>query len=138
MMSTREDFIQGLRECAIFLEQHSTVPIPPRVTLNVFGLSKETLSNALHNTGGWTKNAAGLFFYVQKTWGMDTIHLDLNIDRNQVCRRVVVGTILKPAVPEMLMDEVEWKCDESLFNESTTGSSAQAPAVSSGPWTTAQ
>ena len=107
----RGQFIQGLRDLADFLDQHPAVPYPPYVQLNVFCQTKDEIAAVARAGGGWAKEYNGPWFYLKKTFGPD-LELHIDIDREQVCRKVVIGTRHVDAQPAHDVEEVEWVCDE--------------------------
>ena len=86
-------------------------------TLNVFGVTKEQLQIFAKVAGKVSKSAFESVFYLRKGFSGD-IHLDFNAERDQVCKRVVVGTKLIPATSERIVpaqpeheeEIVEWNC----------------------------
>ena len=118
-MTRREEVIQGLRELADFLERNPTVPTPyAGVTVDVFPRDREELRQVAA-AASWEKVYSTNWFWLQKDFsGGVSLHVDL--ERDQVCRRVVVGqrTIpAQPAQPEQLVDEVEWMCDDPILED---------------------
>lgn len=107
----RAELIQGLRELATFLETHPEVPTPVYTALNVFVKTREDLS-AVARVGSWQKKSNDQFFWLSRAFAGDpqfpALTLDINVDRQQVCRRVVTGTKVVPAEPERIVEEVEW------------------------------
>ena len=85
--------------------------------LNAFVADKAGLLEAVRSIGKVEKDAFGALFYIRKNFG--PIHYDINVLREQVCERIVVGqrTIeAVPAVPKHEEDVVEWRCG-SLFGD---------------------
>ena len=113
---TREQFIKALRDCADWLESSPEVTTPACLTINVFPGSKDAIrQNA--KASSWTKYYDTTFFALRKTFVPDTFHYDVNIERQEVCRRVVTGTKVIPAKPEQTVEEYEWVCDEASVIE---------------------
>jgi hypothetical protein len=108
-------FTAGLRAMADFLDAHPTVQCPIYHTVNVFVRDKARLAT-IARTGDWAKVAAHDWFSLRREFGHD-LALEMNVEREQVCRRVVVGSHIEPAhmVPEQIVEDVEWVCEESLL-----------------------
>lgn len=110
----RKKFITALRELADFLDAHPTVAVPEYgVTINVFVDSKEELA-AHAKTSTWQKQYFDTWFVLSKLFH-DRIDYQVNLPREQICRRVVVGTEVVPAQPEREVEKVKWVCEESLL-----------------------
>jgi len=110
---TREEFINGLREVARFLERHPEMPTPTcPLTVNVFVDTKEELA-ALARFGPWQKKGDDNYFYFTRDIG--ALSYDVNINRKKICHRVVVGTEVVPAQPEKIVEKVQWVCVEPLL-----------------------
>lgn len=107
--------IQGLRELAMFLEQHPEVPCPMVGGQNAFIATKAEM-RALARVTSWRKEYVGSWFTLAKDFPGD-VALHLNIERSTVCRKVVTGTKVVPARPEHEVEEFEWVCDEPLLQE---------------------
>ena len=115
--SRRSAFIQSLRECADFLEQHPSVHVPRYVTLNVFVNTRDEIADHARATT-WEKVYNDDWFYLRREFGCD-LSLDITTSRETVCRKVVTGKTLVPAKPEHEIDVVEWICDDvSLLKQS--------------------
>src|SRR4051812_4960505 len=104
----REAFIQGLRQFADFLERTPAAPLPTR-TMNAYVESKEALV-AVAKSGSFEKAVLDYWFMLRKRFG--PISYELNIEREKVCERRVVGTREEPA---KTVEIVEWECAESLL-----------------------
>jgi hypothetical protein len=109
----RAAFIQSLRACADFLETHTTVPAPRSCDLHVFVHSKEEVIRQAR-VATWEKVYFDHWFCLRKTFG-EEVSLDITIEREAICRRVVTGQRVAPATPETLVDVVEWQCDDALL-----------------------
>lgn len=103
----RRALVQSLRDCADFLEQHPTVAIPlGPIALNAFVNTKEELA-AHARVASWEKCFQDQYFYLKKSFGL--VSLEINAQRELLCRRVVTGTRVEP---EKVVDVVEWICDD--------------------------
>ena len=105
----RAAFIANLRELATFLEQHPNVPHPVYNQLNVFIQTPEELASVAKG-GSWSKQYNGPWFYLERVFGED-LALHIDIEREKVCRKVVVGKRLIAAQPEHEVEDVEWQCE---------------------------
>ena|SRR5260221_10778410 len=108
-------FIEGLREFATFLETHPEIELSSQ-TYNVYASSKEELVAMARGTS-WRKEYIGDYFVLRKDFA--GLRLDLYTNRETVCRAVVKGQRVVPAVeaqPERTEDIIEWVCEhESLL-----------------------
>ncbi len=111
----RAAFIQALRGCASFLEQHPEIGMPVSTTMNVFVDEREEVAAVARMTT-WEKVYTDNFFTLRKTFCED-LTFEINAPRTAVCRRVVKGTRVIPAKPEQIVEDVEWVCDEPLLAE---------------------
>jgi hypothetical protein len=112
----RVDAIQGLRDLADFLEQHPGVPAPTYNTLNVGGESREDLAR-IARLCPWQKDFGGEYFSLRKIF-KGPLTLDVYVSRDQVCRKIVTGTRIVPAVeaqPEREEEVTEWVCEDALL-----------------------
>lgn len=112
----RNAYIMGLRSLATFLETHPTLPCPyTGQSANAFVYTKPDLATiARSNDVKWRKGVSGGYFYL----AIDFVgghSYEVNVDREQVCRKVVTGKRLQPAVAEHEIEEYEWICDEPLL-----------------------
>jgi hypothetical protein len=117
----RLDAIQGLRDLADFLESQPLLPVPAYNTLNMSAGSKEDL--ALYaRLCSWEKDYSGEYFSLRKRF-KGPLLLDIYLPREEVCRKVVVGTEVVPAreaEPEHTIEKYEWICDESILHGGET------------------
>jgi hypothetical protein len=114
-VAERQAAIDGLRQLADFIEQHPGVPLPVANGNNAFVWSRETLA-AIARTPGvrWEKGAEGNYFSLSVSFAGGYSY-SINIEREQVCRKVVTGTRILPAQPEREVEECEWRCEDSLL-----------------------
>lgn len=114
----RDAFIKGLRDMAEFLEQHPHVPAPIYITANHFVRekhdAKETLANIAKDSGAWEKIFDNQWFFLRKTFCED-LRFDVSVERERVCRKVVTGKTVLPAVPEREVENVSWVCDGGIL-----------------------
>jgi hypothetical protein len=116
--STRAAYIRGLREVAAFLEAHPDLPTPSYGgSLNAFVSTRADLAAIARVRGvKWEKSADPNYFYLQVHFAAGFSY-DVNVQRDQVCRRVVTGTRIEPAKPAQVVEEFHWVCDEPLLTE---------------------
>lgn len=113
MSDGRQEFIQGLRDLADFLEARPTVPTPNGyLNQYVFPSAFRESARAL---GAFDKTPSDDFYGAERRFG--PITLRLFTDRSAVCKRIVKGTRIIPAEPERTEEVVEWECSESLLAE---------------------
>ena len=109
----RTAFIQALRDCANFYKQRPGIQAPAYVELNVFLNTKEEIA-AHARLAAWEKVYKDSFFLLRRRFG-DRFCLEMNIQRDEVCRKVVTGTRVVPATEERTVEIVEWVCDEPVL-----------------------
>ena len=112
-INPRKDFVDSLRACADFFEQHPDLPLPENQTLNVWNLTRDAIVKVAQQ-GSWQKHYAGSIFYLSRDFG-NNLTLEYNAPRETVCRKVVKGMITVPAKPEQELEDVEWVCSEPLL-----------------------
>ena len=120
----RAEVINGLRALADFLESHPAVPYPVCTRLNAFVATRDELAAVARHGAPWAKQSNEQYFWLSRVFAGDPrypdLQLDINIDREQVCRKVVKGTKTIPAQPERTIEDVEWICDEALLASEAT------------------
>lgn len=132
-MSTREDYISGLRKLADLLEQRTELPIPwhgdmdQGGALAVYMLSaeREAFVEAVRALPGKAEKAVERDTYRVSTM-LDGLGIEIVAFRDNVCRKVVTGTrevtktIPDPAaqVPMVevteTVEDIEWVCGPLL------------------------
>lgn len=113
----QKEMVSSLRAFADFLETHPTVELKDQRFL-IYYITREEIAQYA-KLGGWTKQYDGNdWFGLKRTFG--SIELYVYTDRDQVCRKIVVGQREVPAMPATearTEDIIEWVCDESLLAE---------------------
>jgi|SRR3990172_427198 len=109
----RITFIAGLRALADWLEQRTDIPVPNSQQFDVFVPDKVVLGQ-IARVGRWTKRFSGEWFALEQQFSGD-ITFHINIVREQICRRVVVGQDTIPAQAERIVDRTEWICDDPVL-----------------------
>lgn len=115
----RTAFIQGLRDCATFLETHPAVQAPVYVVMNVFARTREDVV-AHARVASWQKEYNEGWFNLRKDFGED-VRLEINADRGLVCRKVPTGTKVVPAQPERTVETYDWACDDAVLLNTEAG-----------------
>jgi hypothetical protein len=117
------EFVNSLRQLADFYEQNPEVPLPQYPSFNIFASREaEKAREQFRSFGAFQKEFFDNWFVARKTFG--SIRLELNAPREQVCRRVVVGTREIPEhiipastetiVPAHTEEIAEWQCEPIL------------------------
>jgi hypothetical protein len=122
----RTDALQDLKDIVAFLEAHPGVP-PPRFNSLLVTLNTREEIAAVAKQSSWQKDYNGQWFSLQKRFG--TLTLDVYVPRDEVCRKVVTGTRVLPAVeaqPERVEQVEEWVCDEASLLGDTSDELAEA------------
>lgn len=94
----RADFVRGLRELARFLAMHPEVPMPVAPMINAYTRDREEFTSAALVLGSARKDGNETLFWLKKEFS-GGISLDLNVQRETVCTKV----ILKEEVPEQVI-----------------------------------
>jgi len=117
MSDGREELIQGLRDFATFLEQRPNLATPHGGYFDIWTLTKEDFVQMTREMGDASKRVGSGWFCMARKFG--PIRLELNVPREQVCRRVVMGTrwVEEVHVPGHDEDVVDWQCDEPILKE---------------------
>ncbi len=118
MMTEQErlDAIQGLRDVADFLDAHPGVPAPRWVTMNVPIDTKEELAQ-IARLSSWGKDYSGSYFALRKKFAGE-LTLDVYVERQKVCRKIITGMRMvpaEPAKPEREEAIEEWVCDDAAL-----------------------
>lgn len=120
-MNDREKLIAGLRKIADVLETNQEAKIP------YFGPcvvrvddSEQLLAQSRVFGGKWAKSVSDDSFNLRQHLGC-SLELYLYADRENVCKKIVIGTKLVPEtvieaqiIPAHEEEIVEWHCPESL------------------------
>jgi hypothetical protein len=113
-MTPREGLIQDLRALASFLEDHPQVYAPTTVQIDAFPNIDDYRATA--RASSWEKVPLDTWQALRRTFPGGLIY-DVNIPREQVCRRIVVGRRFLPAVEAHETEVVEWQCEPILAEE---------------------
>lgn len=105
----------SLRDLAAFLDAHPEVEVSDQsITVLKYVMERQELVE-IARRGSWRKEFNRDYFELRQDFG-NGIQLHVYIDRAKVCRRVVNGTRVVPAIPaqpERVEDIVEWVCDDT-------------------------
>lgn len=123
---TTQEFANDLRALADWYEKHPDAPVPVFPVLNIFTDQDAVNAKAQFRAlGGFEKRYLGEWFAASKTFG--SIRLELNAKREQICRKVVVGTREIPEhvipaqaetiIPAHVEEITEWQCEPILTPE---------------------
>ena len=108
---------ESLRALAEFLDANPDVDVTDQnITLLKYVTTREELA-AIARTGSWKKEYTTSWFELHKEFG-NGISLQVYTDRSNICRRVVKGQRIVPAIPEQperVEDIVEWVCDDAVL-----------------------
>lgn len=113
----RRDSIEDMRELCDYLEAHPELPLPYWNSQDVFLDSKEQIQALARSHGPWEKRYAGSYLELVKRMSNGLVRYQLNVAREQVCTKRVVGTEIVPAQPERVREIVEWDCHPLLADE---------------------
>ena len=114
----RQDFIQGLRNFAFWLEAN------PEIDAGYYGMyhshyldTKEKLLQyaRIMAPGNFSKNWTDSSVAITKDFG-GRVKFEAYTRRDQICERVKTGTKIipaRPAVPEKEEETFEWRCPDS-------------------------
>ncbi len=127
-----EETVKELREFADFLEKHG-VELPDGLwistteymtltatdyedgesKINEAG-TKENIRKFIDAVGECEKDYSDDRIVITKRYSTGNVMLKGEVDRNIMCKRVVVGQKVIPATEERIIDEVEWVCAENV------------------------
>jgi hypothetical protein len=118
----RHEVITRLREFADFLEAHPDAPAPyaDGIRFDVFALNKEEFVKYAKAIGGKLEKIHDYSTTMVLRRQFGQIEYDINVAREEVCKRVVTGKKLVAAVeavPEHEEDITEWRCTSILQPE---------------------
>jgi hypothetical protein len=110
-----EKFAADLHELADWFAEHPEIEPPPLVTLYLFRFSREPFVETVRAMGRGEKSGDDSYFIFERRFGVVT--LQATVQRDEVCRKVVVGTeeIPEQTTPAHTQDVVEWVCEEPLL-----------------------
>ena len=124
MTAQYQDFIDGLRKMADFLEAHQLTKLDGAYGVNMYARSPEDLREAVRLLGSCEKKVNGDYLWFRKHFS-PTVYLDVNCNHELVCKRVLKGTkvipateaqvIEVPAKPERVEEVYEWICPDSIL-----------------------
>jgi len=104
----------SLRALANFLEDNSDIDVTDQnINLLKYVLTREKLVE-MARVSSWKKVYTHDWFELHKDFG-NGISLQVYTDRANVCKRVVVGKRIVPAVeaqPDRIEDDVRWVCED--------------------------
>jgi len=113
------DFIQGLRDMADFLENNPHL-IQYYGGVAIHNFAEDVNELKVMATGGkWDKESSGGYFTLRKDFGPH--HISINAIRDEVCERVEVGVetveVYDPDAPKITVTRpvYEWNCPESIL-----------------------
>lgn len=112
-MTQNQQFTQELRALADFMDANDLGDIYPEFCLNIHAGTAAGLVEKTRGLGRVGKVARGDYFVLQKSFG-DFVRIEWFVMRDQVCERIVTKKIM-PAQPEHEIEEISWKCPESLL-----------------------
>ena len=108
----RQEFIRGLRDAATFFETVKGVPIPPGgLQVNLFVNTREELVAVARAHPAWAKGYNNNYMWLRVSFSGE-VCLDVNIEREKVCRKIVHGTRTEPA---RIVEDCEWICEDALL-----------------------
>lgn len=112
----RTEFIAGLREMADWYEAHPDMRAPRYASINIFAEDKADFISLRRASGLRDKHDGDVWMYFSKHFRGE-LEIQINVEREKVCRRVQVGERVVPAQvakPETVEPVYEWKCDSIL------------------------
>ncbi len=116
MIDDRKTYTDGLRALADFLDSHPHVPLPYETRVTSFP-DDDALPTVIRSLGSFDKEFILDTVYLVKRFG--PIKYAVYVARDKVCTRRVVGTTVAPAIPERIIELVEWDCGPLLGKEVT-------------------
>lgn len=124
MDDQRQQFIDGLRSLADFMEANAVVPVPYIGSMIHTVRDREAFIPIARALGAGTKEYTNEYFFFGKSFGQEIIY-KLVIKREKVCEAKVVGTRIIPAhviparreeeIAEHTEEIIEWECKDSIL-----------------------
>jgi hypothetical protein len=117
MTEKQAEFVRGLRELADWLEASPEWIGGYWNALRVddfVDTQDEFRAKARLLGGERRKDAVGNYLSVERFFGPHRVAV--NVSREKVCERVVVGTREVPAEPARVEEIVEWRCEPSILD----------------------
>lgn len=128
-MSVRDEFINGLRAMADMFAAHPEIPLPTwGIETTLYGYEIEepeyrwenmTVAKAREimalSPGGWDKKLeGGRLTYTKRFAGSSRVRYTLDLNREQVCKKVVTGVkhVEAKTIEAHDIEEFEWVCTE--------------------------
>jgi hypothetical protein len=112
-----KQFAESLRQLADWYAAHPEAPVPAITTFNVFRQPEQLAADA-RMLAPCDKVGVDKWFVLRKSFGagdpFDSLTLEFNYARSEVCTPRVVGQRVIPAEPEKVVDVVEWDCGPIL------------------------
>ena len=113
---TTIEYADGLRQIADWYEAHPEAPLPRTNVVGVYTVdTRDELAAVARMLGSCEKRFTDNLFHLSRDFGALT--LDFVSSRRAVCTRRVVGTRTVPARPEHEVEEIEWDCESSIFDQ---------------------
>ena len=116
---THQEYAEGLRKFAVWVEQHTELALPSSNIENFVMDTKEEAAALVRALGSCQKEYSDWSLTIKKDFGPITLRAVFR--RNNVCRRVVVGSETIPAKfieayvePARTKEIVKWECDPIL------------------------
>lgn len=123
----RQDYIQGLRDLADWLEDTPSATVPVYQSVYVYLSSKEHAVQLAKEAGSIRKNYEDSRLVLEKRFG-HTIRYKANVTRDKVCTIKEVKQVEKevahypqPIYVKQVVEEIEWECDPLLAPTESEG-----------------
>ena len=119
-----KDYADGLRKAADVIEKMPEGVTIGYETIYVFVEDKDQLAACGKVLGSFRKSATKDYLNATKALSQG-VSVEVTVDRSKVCELVKTGTKIIPAEPEKIIpatperveDVYEWKCPDSILNE---------------------
>jgi hypothetical protein len=112
LLADRRAWLAGIRELADFIEAHPDLPCPSSGAHLIYCFTKAQLVDIARVRGvRWQKDVReGSEYFSIKTTFTGGHAYEAYVDRVEVCRKVVTGTVVVPATPEHVEETFKWEC----------------------------
>ena len=108
--------ILAMRSLLDFLEANPIIPIPNFSSVDAWVYDGGSIADFARAMKPVEKKAFGNLYILRRDFG-NSVALEVNFPRNDVCERVVVDTedVPEEVTPAHTREIVEWVCPESLL-----------------------
>ena len=113
MEEDRDAILDGIEEMVALLRTNPAIPLPG-INFDIWAYNKEAFKDIARLLGSATKQSGATWFSLRREFS-GGVRLEVNIAREEVCRRVVLGSKWVEPTRGYMSEDVEWICDDPVF-----------------------